>query len=326
LSIEDSKRLLQDWTTNPVSSTANKRRIAPNSERGQPIAGVTQPSPLLIAEKTYNTSHPDYDVTVARNFPGKILNAETPCRNPVYADLRKLATTDSVADAAWLPVLQSVLAEAKTVAHANLILHRHDTLEQYLADLERRYGARYIAGWVNLDDALFLYWLVRSLKPKTIVQCGVCNGLSSAFMMLALAKNGPDGQLHAIDIPQVFNSKDPAWTIPGRVYGEVVPEGKLPGWMVPEAYQPRFHVQNGDAKILLPQLVEQLPAVDLFYHDSTHTYDHMMFEFHEAKRKLVPGGLVVADDISWNSSLWDFADEHGVPAYNFKGAVGVAFF
>jgi predicted O-methyltransferase YrrM len=52
----------------------------------------------------------------------------------------------------------------------------------------------------------------------------------------------------------------------------------------------------------------------------------MMFEFRQAKRKLVPGGLVVADDISWNASLWDFADEFRVPAYNFKGAVGVAFF
>jgi len=37
------------------------------------------------------------------------------------------------------------------------------------------------------------------------------------------------------------------------------------------------------------------------------------------------GGVVVGDDVSWNASLWDFADEFGVPAYNFKGAVGVAF-
>jgi predicted O-methyltransferase YrrM len=52
----------------------------------------------------------------------------------------------------------------------------------------------------------------------------------------------------------------------------------------------------------------------------------MMFEFREAKRKLRPGGLVVGDDVSWNASVWDFADQYGVPSYNFKGAVGVAFF
>lgn len=300
--------------------------IFPASENAKaPAAEVPGTPPLLIAEKTYNTSHPDYDVNVVRNFPGKIINAQMSSRNVVFSDLKKLAGTGEVKDAAWAPVLQSVLAEATTVAHADLVLHRRTVIEQYIADLERQYGARYIAGWVNLDDALFLYWLVRSLKPKTIVQCGVCNGLSSAFMMLALAKNGPDGQLHVIDMPPVFNSKDPAWTIPGKTYGMVVPEGKTSGWMVPEAYHKRFHVQNGDAKLLLPKLIERLPAVDMFYHDSDHTYNHMMFEFLQAKRKLVPGGLVVADDISWNAALWDFADEYKAPAYNFKGSVGVAF-
>lgn len=51
----------------------------------------------------------------------------------------------------------------------------------------------------------------------------------------------------------------------------------------------------------------------------------MAFEFREAKRVLRPGGLVVADDIAWNASLWDAADEWGVPAYNHAGSMGVAF-
>jgi predicted O-methyltransferase YrrM len=96
--------------------------------------------------------------------------------------------------------------------------------------------------------------------------------------------------------------------------------------MVPDAYRDRFEVWNGDAKTLLPKLVDKVGSIDLFYHDSDHTYNHMMFEFREAKRKLKSGGLIVGDDVSWNASVWDFADEHGVPSYNFKGAVGVAFF
>ena len=78
-----------------------------------------------------------------------------------------------------------------------------------MSDIAAKYGAYYAAGWVNLDDALFLYWLVRQLKPKTIVQTGVCNGLSSAFMMLGLVKNGPEGKLHVIDLPPVFTPKIP---------------------------------------------------------------------------------------------------------------------
>jgi predicted O-methyltransferase YrrM len=125
-------------------------------------------------------------------------------------------------------------------------------------------------------------------------------------MMLALARNGPEGAL--------------------SVNGVVIPEGKTTGWMVPDAYRDRFEVWNGDAKDLLPKMVDKVDTIDFFYHDSDHTYDHMMFEFREAKRKLSPGGLIIGDDISWNASLWDFADQYGVPSFNFKGAVGVAFF
>jgi predicted O-methyltransferase YrrM len=282
--------------------------------------------PLMIDAKTYNTSHPNYNANLVRNFPGKIFNAEKASSNVAYTEVRRLAKNGEVPDAAWRSPLDQTLAEAKTVPHSEQVFERRDYIENYMEEINARYGAHYAAGWVNLDDALFLYWLVRKLKPKTIVQTGVCNGLSSAFMMLGLVKNGPEGTLHVIDLPPVFNSKDPNWTIKGKVYGVVIPEGKSSGWIVPDAYRERFEVWNGDAKALLPKMIDKLDSIDLFYHDSDHTYDHMMFEFREAKRKLRPGGLIVGDDISWNASVWDFADQYGVPSFNFKGAVGVAFF
>lgn len=294
--------------------------------RVDPIQDAGSERPLLIAENTYNTSHPDYDATVVRNFPGIILNAKKPSQNLVYDELKKLANGNEVPDAAWTPVLKEALAEAKSDPYADLVVQRREATEQYMAGLRSQYHSQYNPGWVNLDAALFLYWLVRRLKPKTIVQCGVCNGLSSAFMVLALTANGAEGKLYGIDIAPVFNPKDSSWTGSGQVYGHAIPEGKTSGWLVPEAYRKRFEVREGDSRVLLPKLVESLPTIDLFYHDSDHTYNHMMFEFHEAKRKLARGGLVVADDISWNASLWDFADENSVPAYNFKGDVGVTFF
>jgi predicted O-methyltransferase YrrM len=282
--------------------------------------------PLMIADRTYNTSHPDYDARLVRNFPGKIFNRDRRCDNPAFAELLKSAVGDEIADATWTPILEATLAEAKTVPHAEQVFERRAFIENYVVELERKYKAYYQPGWVNLDDALFLYWLVRQTKPKKIVQCGVCNGLSASFMMLALAKNGPDGTLSVIDLAPVFDPDDPAWTVENKVYGVVIPEGKTTGWMVPDAYRDRFEVWNGDAKELLPKMVDKVDHIDLFYHDSDHTYDHMMFEFREAKQKLTPGGLIVGDDVSWNTSVWDFADEYGVPSYNYKGAVGVAFF
>lgn len=292
----------------------------------RPAADALASLPLMIDARTYNTSHPDYDAQLVRNFPGKIFNADKPCANAVYASLKSLAVFGDVPDNAWAPILNDALEEAKTVPHSHQVFERHAYIENYVTKLARKYDAHYFAGWVNLDDALFLYSLVRKLKPTTIVQTGVCNGLSSAFMMLGLVKNGAEGKLCAIDLPPVFDPSDASWTIKDKVYGHVLPEGKSSGWMVPDAYRDRLDVRTGDARKLLPGLVDELDSIDLFYHDSDHTYDHMMFEFREAKRKLKPGGLIVADDVSWNASIWDFADKYGVPAYNFKGAVGVACF
>jgi predicted O-methyltransferase YrrM len=296
---------------------------------GEPVATVqesVEQQPLMRAPRTYNPAHPDFHPGLTRHYPGRIFGRRRPNNNAVFAALTQMARLAWVPDSRWRTVLAEALAEASSVPGAEQLFERRRFVEDYVAGLHRTYGAHYQPGWVDFDDALFLYWLVRRARPKTIVQTGVCNGLSAAFMMLALAKNGPEGTLHVIDLAPVFDPNDPAWTVPGEVYGVVIPEGRTTGWLVPDAYRDRFEVWNGDAKDLLPKMVDKVDAIDFFYHDSDHTYDHMMLEFREAKRKLSPGGLMVGDDIGWNTSLWDFADEHGVPAYNFKGTIGVAFF
>jgi predicted O-methyltransferase YrrM len=282
--------------------------------------------PLLRAERTYNTFHPDYDASLVRNFPGSIFNHNLPCENTSFRALARLGRRSNVPNGAWNTVLRAALAEASSVPHAGQVFERRAFVERYVSELASKYRAHYVPGWVNLDDAIFLYWLVRQAKPRTIVQTGVCNGLSAAFMMLALVKNGPEGRLRVIDLPPVFNPSDPAWTVAGTVYGVIIPEGKTSGWLVPDAYRDRLEVWNGDAKDLLPKMVDEVDSIDFFFHDSDHTYDHMMFEFREVKRKLTKGGLLVSDDVSWNASVWDFADEFQVPSYNFKGTIGVAFF
>ncbi len=281
--------------------------------------------PLLIAPKTYNTRHPDYDPRVVRNDPGRIMGARSDRPHPILAEIAALGNGTQVAAPRWQPIFDAMRAEIESHPDgARLFAERH-ALELRLAALSRAYRAQYNPGWVNVDDGLLLYWLARRLRPQTIVQTGVCNGFSLALLALALARNGDGGQLHAIDLPQVFNPADPAWTRPGVVYGVIIPEGRSSGWLVPDSCRDRVHLQIGDAAVLLPPLLTRLGAIEFFFHDSDHSYDHMAFEFREAKRVLRPGGLVVADDIAWNASLWDAADEWGVPAYNHAGSMGVAF-
>lgn len=321
-----TRQLIEAVSGRPAVASTHTDFQAPPKQSPVSFKAAMERIPLLIDEKTYNTAHPDYDANAVRNFPGKILGYGRKCDNVLYKELLKLAKKDTVPDNAWKPVLDEMLAEAKTVPGAEQVFERKTFIENYMREMSNKYQAHYVPGWVNLEDALFLYWTVRTFKPKTIVQTGVCNGLSSAFMMLALAKNGSEGTLHVVDLAAVFNPNDPDWTVRDKVYGVVIPEGQGSGWMVPDMYRNRFFVQNGDAKVLLPKLVDSLDSIDMFYHDSDHTYNHMMFEFAEAKRKLVPGGLILGDDISWNASVWDFADQYNVPSYNYKGAVGVAFF
>lgn len=277
----------------------------------------------LLGERTYDIFYPDRDLI--RSFPGKIFNREKPCTNPAFVEILKQAQGDAVADGVWQKILADVLVEATSVPGAVQVFERQAYIKDYLSELARKFRAKYGAGWVDLNDALFLYWLVRQTKPRRIVQCGAFNGLSSAFMMLALAKNGPEGRLSIIDQPAVFDPEDPEWRIEGKVYGAVVPAGKSSAWMVPDQYRDRMEVSTGDVESLLPKAVDGVEAIDLFYYAADHRYRHMMSAFEAAKRKLRPGGLIVAVDVAWNPSLWEFAERSGVPTYTFKGAVGVGF-
>lgn len=303
------------------------RTLLRDALRGHPPAAKR---PLMRDAKTWNTSHPDYDARAARNLPGVIFNPSAECRNLVYRNLPGMAESGQrivmVPPMYWDPIVGTMFEEAFSLPEAGTVLQRRGFVERYARDLGEEYGSSYSPGWVNQADALLLYWLVRRADPKIIVQSGICNGFSTAMMVLALIRNGSGGRIYGIDFPYVFDSNEAWWTRRGEEYGVIIPEGKQSGWLVPDLYRDRVEICCGDAKELLPGLIDDLDHVDLFFHDSDHSYDHMMFEFREIHRKLAPGGIIVADDISWNASLWDFADAEGVPALNFNGAIGAAFF
>jgi predicted O-methyltransferase YrrM len=293
--------------------------------RGNSVNDRLAANPLMFAAKTYNTAHPDYEPELVGCYSGQIHNPTFANHNPLFAEIRKLAKRDKVPSGAWRSILDGAMAEARSVPGFDQVMQRKAFVEDYLAELGARYRSHFVAGWVNLIDAQFLYWAVRQIKPRTIVQTGVSNGLSSAFIMLALAKNGPEGRLHLIDMPYIFDPGDPEWTRQGALHGVVIPEGKSSGWLIPDIYRDRVEAEVGDAKVLLPPLVDRLSSIEMFFHDSDHTYDHMTFEFEQVRRKLSANSVVVADDISWNQSLWDFADKYRLPGYNFRATLGLAF-
>jgi hypothetical protein len=144
-----------------------------------------------------------------------------------------------------------------------------------------------------------LYVLARALKPEVVVETGVASGVSSAHWLRALALNGK-GKLYSIDLPNLND-------------GVALPAGKDPGWIVPDNLRDRWNLRLGASRVLLPELLGSLSSVDIFFHDSDHAKEAMMFEFEAAFPKVRTGGLILSDDTNYNDAWDQFNAAHGLP-------------
>jgi predicted O-methyltransferase YrrM len=173
-----------------------------------------------------------------------------------------------------------------------------------------RYNTGRVTGRDGYDEGLRLYTLVRELRPRVAVETGVCNGVSTAFLLLALERNG-EGELHSIDLPEIAGESYEPGTFWDGKGGAVIPPGKEPGWMVPSDLRGRWELVLGRSQDELPPLLERLGEIDLLMHDSEHSYECMSFEFATAWAGLRPGGVLIADDVNVNSAWDEFTAEVG---------------
>ncbi|GAB4183379.1 MAG: hypothetical protein Fur006_20230 [Coleofasciculaceae cyanobacterium] len=167
-------------------------------------------------------------------------------------------------------------------------------------------GYAYELADIGIEAGLYLYSLIRKLKPETAVETGVCNGFSTAFLLLALAKN-QKGKLYSLDFPEVAGTNYEDGTFWQGKRGAVIPQRKAPGWVIPEPLKSRWELILGKSQDKLPELLERLGAIDFFFHDSEHSYECMWFECQEAYPVLQEGGMMIFDDITWNQAFQNFA-------------------
>jgi predicted O-methyltransferase YrrM len=158
------------------------------------------------------------------------------------------------------------------------------------------------ANGVNWNEVL--YMLVRFAKPEIVFETGVFDGVSSATTLQALEDNRK-GLLVSIDLPArstINGSTD-------RMTDTTLPPGQPPGWVIPDHLRHRHQLHQGDSKALLPELLKQYPRIDIFFHDSLHTLEHQYFEYTTAWPHLAEGGLLLSDDIFFNSAFDVFCKE-----------------
>src|SRR3989442_4793229 len=149
----------------------------------------------------------------------------------------------------------------------------------------------------------FLYAIVRACSPSLVIETGVLYGHSSAAILAALEDNG-DGRLTSIDLPQ----KEHQNIIVGRQHVQVgLDSNELSiGCAVPLDLHSRWNLELGNSLELLPKILGEAGSVSIFIHDSLHAYDHMMAEFRLGYDALEPGGMLISDDIDYNSAWSDF--------------------
>jgi hypothetical protein len=174
----------------------------------------------------------------------------------------------------------------------------------------QRYNTGRVTGRDGYDEGLRLYRLLRDVRPQVAVETGVCNGVSTAFLLLALEDNGT-GELHSIDLPEVAGEEYEEGTFWDGKGGAVIPPGKEPGWMVPPELGERWELVLGRSQDELPPLLDRVGQIDFFMHDSEHSYECMSFEFRTAWPALREGGVLVADDVNVNPAWAEFTGEVG---------------
>ncbi len=129
------------------------------------------------------------------------------------------------------------------------------------------------------------YLSCRLLEPSVVIETGVAYGVSSAFILRALEENG-HGVLHSVDLPPLRREYERFW-----------------GIAVPGALRGRWNLHRGSSRRVLPGLLRQTGTVDLFVHDSLHTYRTMRSEFEAVWPRLRKGGMILADDVERNRAF-----------------------
>jgi Methyltransferase domain len=150
-----------------------------------------------------------------------------------------------------------------------------------------RPGPESFGSW-NDGDAGFvraIWCLIRHLRPRNVVETGVAHGVTSRFILEALARNGA-GHLWSIDLPPI----EEAWQ-------------KQVGLAVTNRFAGQWTYIKGSSRLRLPKLLAQLGQIDLFVHDSLHSERNVRFELDRAWANLRPCGALVVDDVDAN---WGF--------------------
>jgi hypothetical protein len=188
-------------------------------------------------------------------------------------------------DAGWVSSLAGV-----STSRADRALEEARKETRLFGQLDRMHRTGGRSFYIEIDAPFELYALTRLLRPRHVVEVGVSSGVSSAYFLKGLERNGR-GTLHSVDLPQEDRRrpaarKNPSWSLP---------PGRSSGWAVPFALRKRWDLRLGDKEEVLPLLAEELGRIDLFLYDVPHSDPGAYREFLAVDRRFHSGSVGMVD-------------------------------
>jgi predicted O-methyltransferase YrrM len=216
--------------------------------------------------------------------PGEVCDR---LRNTVHGLTQLRAGRCTIGDVAKTDTIATIVSglfpdTAQPAAECSRIKSHIDAQHKALRKETQPFGA-FHNGTATLGELCYL--TCRYLCPQIAVETGVAYGVTSAYILEALADNGR-GTLDSIDLPPLARDAD------GYV-----------GYFIPQELRKRWTLHYGSARRVLPVVLNGAGTIDFFVHDSLHTYSHMKWEFEMALRSLRPGGVLISDDIEGNRAF-----------------------
>jgi hypothetical protein len=199
---------------------------------------------------------------------------------------------------------------------AYLFPERHNEIQAHFGEIYELYSDKQgffshfqppKAGSMTLDEAMLLYVMVRLLRPENVVETGPGSGMSSTFILAALEMNRK-GLLYSIDLPKP------------QVAVKLGQDDK-PGWLIPKPLRRRWKLILGKSEAVLPPLLKKLGRIDIFFHDSLHSFKHQKFEYENSWPCIKTGGLLLSHDI--NKAYFLMCQKLNVVPIRFQGLGGI---
>jgi len=154
----------------------------------------------------------------------------------------------------------------------------------FMAEMIRRRDACGSQGLMGALDCATLYALTRWRRPSVVVESGGFVGMSSAFLLKALVDEG---------------------LTTAKLYSMEWSEDCDQGALIPHELRSQFVPLRGKVEDFVRS--DELPSsIDMFLHDSSHSYRHMLWEFRQFWPRLRDGGLLVSHDVNMNAAFPEF--------------------